>query len=156
MPAQQIYTTTTFFDAYTAFLAVLKGALAPLSDPWTVFDGDPRQGEFNYVAAVLGQGQWLNTPAGIGAGSPSFSIDEEYTIDARLACWDQTINQTLTRASIATAYEAVLAGVRADPTLGGIAKWSYLSALTYEQGPTDSSGSFAQLDLSLSVHARIH
>ena len=149
-------TTTTFFAAYNYFLATLRTSLTGLADPWTVFDGDPRQGEYNYVAALLATGSWVTTPAGIGAGSPSFPLDEEYSIDARLACWDQTIDQSLTRASRASAFEAIMAGIRADPTLGGIALWSYLSAVVFEQGPTDASGSFTQLDVSLTVRARIH
>ena len=148
--------TTAFFDAYTAFLKVLQNSLQPLSDPWTVYDGDPREGQYNYVAALLGQGSWISSPAGIGTGTPSFPLDEEFSIDARLAAWDQTIDQSLTRNSLKLAYEAILAGVRADPTLGGVCLWSYLSATVFEQGATDASGSYTQLDVTLTVRARIH
>lgn len=150
-----VYTSTTFFDALAAFYGVVKTALATTSDPWQVFDGDPREGEFNYIAAVLGGADWGDLPAGVGAGSPSFPIDEEYRINARLACWDQTTNQALTRTSIANAYKAIMAGVRADPTLGGILLWSYLGTAEYDQGVTDASGSSAQLDVFLDCRARI-
>ena len=150
--------TTTFFAAYTKFYGVLTSTLSALSDPWTVFDGDPRQGEFNYVAAMIGPVDWADSPAGIGAGSPSFPIDEEYRINARLAVWDNTIDQSLSCTSIATAYEAILAGVRADPTLGGVpgVLWSYLGTAEYEQGANDMGGSSAQLDIYLNVRARLH
>ena len=150
--------TTTFFAAYTAFYGVIKTSLATLSDPWTVFDGDPRQGEFNYIAALLGPVEWVDSPAGIGAGSPSFPIDEEYRINARLAVWDETIDQSISRASIASAYEAIFAGVRADPTLGAVpgVLWSYLGAAEYEQGANDMGGSSAQIDIYLNVRARLH
>lgn len=150
------HTSTTFFDGIDAFVAIVETALSPLSDPWSVFDGDPREGTFNWVAAITGATNWSQSPAGIGAGSPSFPLDEDYEITARLACWDGTITQSTSRNSIKAAFQAIETGVRADPTLGGIALWSYLATNEYEQGATDASGSSAQLDITLYVTARIH
>ena len=147
--------TTTFFDAYEYFHAAIQVALEDLSDKWVVFDGDPRSGEYNYVASVLGSTTWENEPAGIGAGAPSFPLDEKYMIQARLACWDGSTDQSLTRKSIRTAYSAIQGTVRADPRLGGLVLWSYLTASEYAQGATSENGSFAQIDLYLNITARI-
>jgi len=150
------HSSTVAFDAYNAFYAIVNTQLSAIKDPqWAVFDGDPRQGEYNNIAAVLGINAWNQQPAGIGAGVPSFPLDESFEINARLACWDQTITQSATRGSIATAFKAIETGVRNDPTLGGLVLWSYLGATIYEQGATDASGSSAQIDIYLACKARI-
>lgn len=148
--------TTTLFNAYEAFRQIVETALDSLNSGWHVSDGEPRAGEYNNIAALLGATNWDMAPAGIGAGSPSFPLDEKYSIQVRLAVWDGGQIQSSPRNEIKNAYEAILLGVRNNPTLDvpGIL-WSHIGITEFEQGLTDQNGSAAQIDIFLEVTARI-
>jgi len=149
--------STTMFDVYDRYVALLTSALSTTSTKWHVSDGEPRVGEYDYVAAVLGATGWEQEPAGIGSGAPSFPLDERYAIESRIFAWDGTIDQARSRAVIKEAYNAILSAVRADPTLGGTPGviYCHVGVLEYEQGVTNLEGSAAQLDINLNVYARI-
>lgn len=140
--------------AVAGFLAQLESAVPAGTG---VYDGVVRQGQSTTQFVVVdGWKMEHREPATFGAVPGFFTIEEVYELTGYVRVLEGSESQSVSRQTAFQVWDAVEQAVRADPTLGGAVRVSWLSSMTGTQGAADGArGNGTQLDFELHCEARI-
>lgn len=143
-------TTTTTVDAAIAYLVSALPANMPANSE--VVDGVPTEYTSALMVAVTGW-ELDQAPATLG-GPIRFQVEETYTVTLAVRAFVPDSMQAA-RSAYISLYNAIQATVRADPTLGGAIRVSWVERDKPTQGPTDIGGYAVEGEITIRCEARI-
>ena len=146
--------STTIPAAISGFLSQCQAAVPAGTG---VYDGIVRVGQSTAsFVAVTGWVSDERAPATFGATPGFFTLEEHYEIQGFIRCLEGSEDQTVSRGQAFAVWDAIEQAVRADPTLGGAVRVSWLRRQEGIQGANEGArGNGTQITFELHCEARI-